>query len=134
MLVLSLPLRLELKRMAGRWSAARAKAAKAVLKRLAAVEAAERKDAEEAEAVAELERRNSSLAAQLLALKRQTRVPLQGLATAAQGPKQDRRSSRVPLSKAHSNERRSTTPGLGLAGKAMTVSSQPLEPTHRPMR
>jgi hypothetical protein len=133
MLVLSLPLRLELKRMAGRWSAARAKAAKAVLKRLAAVEAAERKDAEEAEAVAELERRNSSLAAQLLALKRQTRVPLQGLATAAQA-KQDRRSPRVPLSKAHSNERRSTTPGLGLAGKAMTVSSQPLEPTHRPMR
>ena len=83
--------------------------------------------------MAELERRNSSLAAQLLALKRQTRVPLQGLETVGQA-KEDLRSPRVPLSKAIINDRRSTTPGLGLAGKAMTVSPQPLKPTQRSRR
>ena len=106
----------------------RAKASKAILKRLAAVEAAERRDVQEADAVAELERRNSSLAAQLLALKQQARVPLQGLTTQGQ---EGRRSPRGPPQKANGNGRRSLD--FGLAGKAMTVSPQPLEPAW-PMR
>jgi hypothetical protein len=114
-----------------RFSDVRAKAAKAILKRLAAVDAAERRDAEEAEAVAELERRNSSLAAQLLVLKQQKCV--QGLTTLQEG-QEGRRSPRVPLEKANGNGRRSSTLGFGLAGKAMFVSPQPLEPARRPMR
>ena len=103
----------------------RAKAAKAILKRLAAVEAAEQRDAQEADAVAELERRNSSLAAQLLALKQQAHVPLQGLTT------QGQESPSGPLEKANGSDRRSI--GFGVAGKAMNVSPQPLDPAW-PMR
>ena len=92
-----------------------------MLQRSAAEEAAERRDKEEAEAVAKLERRNSSLAAQLRDLKQQASMPLQGVAIQAQH-KATPKPSRVPLAKATNNG--STMLGLELSGKAMTVSPQ----------